>query len=296
MYGLDALCLNQKDYNLLETFYKRILRQITHLPTTTATPALYLLTGCLPAEAQHHLATLSLFGRIARRMGSIERELAFRQVAMKDPNSNSWFSNIRRILALYNLPPAITILQSPTTKQAWKRQCTDAVNRTWMTKLKDRAAGMKSLKYLNTDACKIGSVHPVWQCGSDPVQARMAAIHAKLLVQRYPLASSHCAGKRQSPNCPACNVATEDLEHFLLKCNQLQHTRQSNMRIINVLKQEHNVGHDLTPAILDASSIPTITNTDRHLLFAGLRRLCFRLHSERAKIVHAGYADVPTQC
>ena len=92
MSGLDALCLEEKDYELLKSHHLKLLRSIQHLPTSTAKPALYLLSGSLPLEATHHQQVISLYGRIVRRYNSIERELALRQLAMKDINSNSWFS------------------------------------------------------------------------------------------------------------------------------------------------------------------------------------------------------------
>ncbi len=288
LYGLDVLCLTPIEYGPLETFYKRVLRQILHLPTTTAIPALYLLTGCLPVEALHHLSTLSLFGRIARRIGSIERELAFRQLAMKDPNSNSWFSNIRRILYKYKLPPAIEILHSPPTKENWKKKYTEAISLEWESQLKRNASTMKSLMYLDMSGCNIGVVHPVWRCGSDPMQARMASVQAKLLVQRYPLASSHCAGKHQSPSCPVCLGPSEDISHFLFHCQGLQQARQSNMRVVDKLRRDHNLSEsDMTPIILDPSLLTDIATTteESQLLATATRRLCFRLHCERSRTI-----------
>ena len=73
-YGLEALILKDSDYQPLETYYKTLLRQIQHLPENTATPAIYLLLGCIPLEGQIHIRLLTFFGDILSRPGTIEND------------------------------------------------------------------------------------------------------------------------------------------------------------------------------------------------------------------------------
>ena len=61
-----------------------------HLPERVASCAIYILSGQLPLEADLHLRRLSLYGNIVRN-DCIERELATRQLAIKDSTSKSWF-------------------------------------------------------------------------------------------------------------------------------------------------------------------------------------------------------------
>ena len=55
----------------------------------------------------------------------------------------------------------------------------------------------------------------------------MAMIKARLLVQRYSLAGTHCAGKQRNATCPLCQGPEEDLEHFILHCPKLQIARET---------------------------------------------------------------------
>ena len=283
MSGLDALCLGENDYDLLESYHLKLLRCIQHLPTSTAKPALYLLPGSLPLEAIHHQQVLSLYGRIIRRYNSIERELALRQLAMKDITSNSWFTMVRIILIKYDLLPAIKLLQDPPPKERWKKTYKEAIEKWWLKTLRQKAEKMPSLSYLNKNACSVGTVYPVWKCGSDPLQTFMASTKAKLLTQRYPLTTSHTAGKNKSDLCPLCHIAPEDIEHFLLHCTALEHTRNAFKYLLKNLKSDLKLDNKgLVRSILDTSSIGKVTQMN---IEGKLRRLCHRLHSERAKLL-----------
>ena len=194
-----ALCLGGKDYDLLESHYLKLLRFID-LAIATAKPALYLLSVSLPLEAIHHQQVLSLYGRIIQRYNSTEWAFAFRQLAMKDINSNSWFSKVRIILIKYDIPLAIELLQDPPSKECWKKIYKEVIEKRWLKTLHQKAEKMPSLSYLNKNACSVGTVHLVCKCGSDPLQSFMASTKAKLLTQRYLLTKSHTAGGKTKLN------------------------------------------------------------------------------------------------
>jgi hypothetical protein len=105
LYGLEALKLSDSDIVRLEKNLQSYLRQIQHLPTSTARPALYLLSGCLPAEAQYHIKVLTFFNGILLRPGTVEYQVITRQLLLKDMNANSWTVMVKQILAKYGLPP-----------------------------------------------------------------------------------------------------------------------------------------------------------------------------------------------
>jgi hypothetical protein len=67
----------------LELFQKRMIKQIISLSTRTADPAVYILSGLLPVEAQIHIRALGpgLFNNICNQAeDSIEKTLARRQL------------------------------------------------------------------------------------------------------------------------------------------------------------------------------------------------------------------------
>ena len=63
IHGLEALILSTTDFKELEDSYRTSLRYIQHLPMSTAKPAIYLLLGCPPVEAQVHMCMLTFFGK-----------------------------------------------------------------------------------------------------------------------------------------------------------------------------------------------------------------------------------------
>ena len=79
----------------LELFQKRMIKQILSLSTRTADPAVYILSGLLPVEAQIHIRALGLFNNICNQAeNSVEMTLARRQLIVKSNESNSWFIEI----------------------------------------------------------------------------------------------------------------------------------------------------------------------------------------------------------
>ena len=286
MYGLDAMELSASDYRELHTFQRRLLRQIQHLPKATAVPALYLLTGSLPLEAHHHKSVLSLFGRMVSRNGSLEREIVLRQLGMKDLQSGSWVSLVRRLLLQYELPSAFDLASDPPRKAKWKDSIKRAIYHHWEEKLKTEAANKSSLTLLNLEACTPGKVHPVWTCGSDPFQVHMACTKARLLTQRYALGSSHCAGRHKSQSCPLCHGPPETLDHFLLNCPETRSVRKPYLkkldRILCEFYFQPRNSLDVTQAIVDCTALSWIPEDVRDELEKVSRRLTFQLHNHRA--------------
>ena len=83
LYGLDSVRLTKKDMTSLDTFYKQLLKKIQGLPDTTANEAVYLLLGTVPISRldKHHPL----------------RQLAVRQLSIKEQNSKSWFIYVESI-------------------------------------------------------------------------------------------------------------------------------------------------------------------------------------------------------
>ena len=80
---------------------------------------MYILSGQLPVEAEIHKRRLTLYGNIVRKE-CVEKDLARRQLAVKDSTSNSCFIALREILYKYGLPTAQELLDNPPEKLAWK--------------------------------------------------------------------------------------------------------------------------------------------------------------------------------
>ena len=104
LYGLCATVLPEKEIRKIEGFYRKTLRMLQGLPPSTAIEAVYLLSGQLPAEAILHCRALGLLGQISRlEKDHPLRQLAFRQLALRDIKIGSWFSSIVTIAAKYKI-------------------------------------------------------------------------------------------------------------------------------------------------------------------------------------------------
>ena len=114
LYGMALLLPSSKPLEQLEMFQKRIIKQLLSLPTRCPDPAIYILTGILPIEAQIHLKALVFFNNVCHQEeSSIERRLAVRQLTVKVDSSNRWFICINNILSKYDMKEASTYLESP---------------------------------------------------------------------------------------------------------------------------------------------------------------------------------------
>jgi hypothetical protein len=76
----------------IQNYYKKLLRQLLSLTINVADPAVYMISGLLPLEAEIHTKVFTMFGNISRVCkNSIEGKLSERQLHVKSLDSNSWF-------------------------------------------------------------------------------------------------------------------------------------------------------------------------------------------------------------
>ena len=111
MYGLEALVLEAKEVEVLDTYHRKNLRYIMHLPQSTAIPAISLLLGTLPIQAQLDIKILTLFCSIVSHDNNNPhaeyiRDLVIRQLATTNDDSKSWARNAAKTMSKYNLPSA----------------------------------------------------------------------------------------------------------------------------------------------------------------------------------------------
>ena len=80
---MEVIIPTGKGLNRLEVQQKKILKQVLSLSSNVADPAVYIISGTLPAEAMIHKRILSLFGNINRLTKNvIEYNLAKTQLVM----------------------------------------------------------------------------------------------------------------------------------------------------------------------------------------------------------------------
>ena len=186
LYGLEALLHTKKDIECLERFQRQCLKQIQGLPDKTANTICLALLGILPLEAVLHKNALTTFVNIIRHKGTIENDIALRQIVMKDVNDKSWFMFVRSILDLYNLPSIFQLLTDTPSKNEWKRTMNKAINEAIESGWERDIRSKTSLKYINTDTLKVGKCHHVWSTVRSSIHdSRRAQLKCRLLTGTY---------------------------------------------------------------------------------------------------------------
>lgn len=298
LYGLEVAVPTKHNLELVERYLRTTLKQILSLPISVATPVIYILSGVLPAEALIHKKVLSLFGNICRLdESSIEKRLAYRQLAVKTYHSNSWFILVKELLIKYSLPTSTDLLKSQLTNSEWKRQFSKSVDSYWVKRLIFETTLYPSLKFLNTKKFQPGKCHQLLKVtsGSDREATRLP-VKLKIATGTYILQSNR-ATFNQNPvkaTCLLCNNQDESLDHFLLDCEKLQDVRSpilsDLLHACEVIRQGLDIevlDTSLLEIIVDSSCLldiyPSLKSEDIHMVQFHSVRLCYTLHTVRYK-------------
>ena len=205
LYGLQSIKLSKANISRLDKYQRDFIRQIQHLPERVASCSVYIMSGLLPKEAEIHKSQLTLLGNIIRQ-DCVEREIALRQLAMKDFNSNSWFVSVQEILFRYDLPSAHDLIENPPEKLEWKRKVKSQITRYWENIIIAEARLKSILRYLNFENYKAGRVHQLWSSAKyNQHSVHKAFVHVKLsLGYTFSRVTKHDLISSQSLNSVLC--------------------------------------------------------------------------------------------
>ena len=204
-----------------------MIKQILSLPTRTADPAVYILSGLLPVEAQIHVRALGLFNNICNQAeDSVEKTLARRQLIVKSNESNSWSIEIKNILRKYNMLEAWWYLGNTPKKTIVKRK----IHAHWSKTIVEFTPYYNGLRYLICVNLEKGKLHPILKiinCNSKEDLHRLPT-KLKLLTGSYILQSNRIKMLKNEANilCLLCCKDKENIEHFILDCERLEEVRK----------------------------------------------------------------------
>ena len=112
---------NKTLINKLETYQRKMLKQILALPTSTADVAVYVIHGFLPVEGQIDKKIMTLLNNVPQLDDtSVEKQIAIRQLTIKNRKSSSWFVYARKTLLKYDLGDMDEHLENPYENNLWK--------------------------------------------------------------------------------------------------------------------------------------------------------------------------------
>ncbi|MEW8547744.1 MAG: reverse transcriptase family protein, partial [Candidatus Thiodiazotropha sp.] len=298
-YGLEVILPSQSGIKKLEQFQKQLLKRILSVPQNTPDTAIYILSGIIPIQEQIELKALTLFNNICRQdCFSVERQLAIRQLTVKETGSVSWFINLRDILFKYELPPPLKLLENPPEKLQWKRTIKTAVYEYCKKQVQLDIPLYISLKYFTAADYTPGFCHSILNVRGDPVrEAQKLSVKLRLLTDTYILQSKKVKyyESEKSSLCKLCNESIEDQEHFLLKCEILDPVRIRILDCIAQLMQESTgksfyseTSEYKLKIILNLNSASVsdlLSKEEQESIEFHSRRLCSALHVERFKIL-----------
>ena len=232
MAGLGSLVLNRSEINALNFHYKNTLRNLLKLPKDVPEPAIYFISGSLPAEAYLHMRVFSLFNMICNLTDNPLHSIARNALVMSRPSSKSWFYMLRNICVKYNLPHPLTLLNSPLPATKFKSMYKDRIKEYWRLYLSSKSNTFDSLKYLRGDYLSLSHPHPIFSnLQGNAYELRAASIQALILCGRYRTEnlrrhwSQNKLGLCLFPECYSLKQI-ENIEHFLLQCNGLIEVRR----------------------------------------------------------------------
>ena len=160
LYGLEVQTCLQSDIQTMEHLQRSILRRIQALPRNTAIPALYCLLGIRPLEQELDLRRMTLLANVLYTDGTLEQDIAMRQISVKDPDSHSWFVSCKKLLQKYSLPNIYTVKTEFVSESQFKQQVKTKLEKyikdSWLSSAEEK----KSMSFQNVEDCSVGNVHP----------------------------------------------------------------------------------------------------------------------------------------
>ena len=227
--GLASLVLSKIETTVIDSHYQNTLQQLQKLHSRTQRSFIYFLSGSLPGEALLHLRQLSLFSMICHLPEDPLHKRAQYALTSLTQTSRSWFHQIRNISLQYGLPHPLTLLETPLTKEQYKKLAKQQVVEYWQDVLTSESFSLDSLRYFSPGTASLLHPHPLWtsaagigyECSKSIILARMASgrYRTEMMCRFW---SSNVRGYCQADTC---HQVQGDLEHLLVSCPALEHTR-----------------------------------------------------------------------
>ncbi|CAC5396291.1 unnamed protein product [Mytilus coruscus] len=277
---------------------EKFLKQLLSLPTATPDPAVFILSGILPVEAQIDKRALGLFNNICNQ----DESSTEKQLARKSLDSNSWFIEIKKILTKYNMDEINNYLDTPMKKEKWIPLINRTIQKHWSDSITRIVPYYKGLQHLNYMEFYQEKLHPLLKikCQSARDVGRITP-KLKMLTGTYILQSHRIKmyENETDPVCLICHHWDETIEHFILECEGLSDIRNPITDEINaILKGSTNVDfHQQTSKVkmqilLDISMLRENLKLDTKLI-AKIEycriRLLFLLHTTRYSFLSKGW-------
>ncbi|CAG2257637.1 unnamed protein product [Mytilus edulis] len=234
----------------------------------------------------------SLFDQVCAKLNLVEKDYFGLRYVDADKQRH-WLDPLK---AVYKQLKGRGTGSSPR-KAYLEKMVYNAVNDYWKNILILEARTKVSMKMLNVDNFKVGVVHNIWESsGSELLSVKRACVKAKIISGTYTLQADRAKfnGNRTSSLCPLCFKQSEDLMHFLIKCNSLEGVRRKFIMLLRNLLNDKinallvddlfNFEDNLLQLIVDCTKFQFLKQ-----LWTTIERLssslCFGLHQKRTSLL-----------
>ena len=306
--GMASLFMSQSESSILSQHVKETTENLLKLHSKTPEPVVFFLAGRLPGDAILHLKQLTLFGMICRLPGNILHNIAKQLLTYSSQSSKNWFSNIRDICFMYNLPHPLLLLRDPPSKYQFKRLVKTNVTDFWETKLRAHSATLeeKSLKYFKPQFMSLSHPHPMWRMAVTSYKVNKCVTVSRMLSGRFRCGSllrhfhPHISGI-----CELCGLEQEDLAHIVVpRCPDLRdrahhlirfarETLQTSEKASTILETTLGSKDDnrIVQLFLDPSVVPEVIAAEQtepgtlNIILNVTTTWCYALNKTRMKLL-----------
>jgi hypothetical protein len=281
VYGLEVLPFKTTHINKLEDFHRKTIRFLQSLPQRTSIAAIYLLLGALPLQAEYHKKQLSLLYSLLACENNKIHEIIIRQISVNNDNKNSFFTNIKDVLYMHEVPTISELQHKLPTKLVWKQEIKKQIHNHWTKRLIDEAGTKSSLKFLDINNLKIGKTHNIWNLEEKSrLSVKKSVIKARIITGTFILQIDKHKFTQYSSSIPAtcllCHKEDEDIIHFLTSCPMLVNVREEpflNLKEEVIKNTAHGTWHrifntkyEISKLIIDCKNFKDIYMEDERIL------------------------------
>ena len=229
--GLASLVLNTAELKTIAHHYKNTIQGLQRLHEKTPKSVVYLLGGCLPAEAILHIRQLSLFSMICLKPDDPLHKHGVYILSQCSKSSKSWFFQIHEVLSLYGLETPLHYLTYPPNKIGFKNYVKKAVISYWHSVFIEESKGLRSLKYFKPELYSLTKPHYMWTTTAGmPYETSKSTVLARMMSGRFrtEMFCRYFSLENKEGYCtaPGCNEVPGTLEHVLVTCPALNYTRE----------------------------------------------------------------------
>ena len=232
LYNSEAWsCLTQNELSQLERLQQKFLKRVLHVPKSTPNALVLLELGLLPISSEIHARQL----RFLHHILSLPTDDPVRQTYEQQklfPQEKNWYNEVIPLLKLY----AINIQENDIVKMninQWKHLVKSSIKNYCLSALNNKRASLS----------KGSGIPPYQKLETQEYMSTLwpdeARILFRLRTETYDIKMFRPYMYDPSKmECRLCGSHTEDIDHVLNVCDQIQHKLQDRVDVYSEEQEE----------------------------------------------------------